>query len=284
MTSATIHAPGTVVEKLVSEKFSLQNRAVHLSLELREKQLLAALLDKHSNQYAAWALFPINDKESPLHTILEDELLGHSFSSVSVVATANSALLVPALYFKKESVKDYLDAQQLSKPDETPCYDYIKSLDSYNLYTFNRTLDILRKKYPNASFRHHSSIFLEYVLIENKGSKEDKVYAQVFANYMDVVVLQAGKLILSNRFYFTTSSDFMYYLLWVYEQMGLNTSATPCVFYGEIEKSSEIFKLASNYVKLISLGQRNEQSTYSIPLNSLSPHKYRSLFTQYLCI
>jgi hypothetical protein len=284
MSSATLNAPGTVVEKLTEEKFPIKNRSIHMSLELRENQLLAALLDKHTNTYMAWASYPINEKEANLNSILDDELVNQPALNTSIVFTANSALLVPALYFKKETVKDYLDTQQLNKADQTPCYDYVKNLDSYNLYTVDKSLHLLSKKYPNAVFRHHSSIFLEYILIENKNAKEDKVHVSIFSNYIDVAVLQAGKLILSNRYYFENSSDFIYNLLWVYEQMALDAQKVACVFYGEIEKSSEIFKLSSRYIKNVTLGQRNEQSSYSIPLNSLSAHKYRSLFTQYLCI
>ncbi|HWY97490.1 MAG TPA: DUF3822 family protein [Bacteroidia bacterium] len=283
MSIATIKVPGTTVEKLTEENFPLKNRRIHLSVEVREKQLLAALLDKHSNQYIAWASFPITETE-PIINSLKDEFLSTSTSSTSVVFTPNSSILVPALYFKKESVRNYLETQQLNKADECPCYDYIKNLDSYNLYTVSKNISVLQEKYPNAVFRHHTSIFLEYILIENKISKEDKVHVSIFTNYMDIAVLKEGKLILSNRYYFENGSDFIYNLLWVYEQMELNAEKVTCIFYGEVEKASEIFKLSSRYIKNVQLGQRNEQSAYSIPLNSLSAHKYRSLFTQYLCV
>lgn len=284
MASATIPVPGMAIEKIADTTLSLKSRSLHLSLEIRDKQVLAALLDKHANTYMAWALFPLDSRNNSLQTVLEDELFAGSFASVSVVFTENSALLVPALYFKKEALNDYLTAQQLNKPDEVACYDYIKNLDSYNLYTVNKNIELLRKKYPNATFRHHSSIFIEDILIENKGHKDDKIHVTVFDNCIEVIVLQGGKLILSNRFTYQNSSDFMYYLLWIYEQMGLSTENTHCVFYGEIEKQLEVFKLASKYIKHVEFGQRNEQSSYAAALNSLTAHKYRSLFTQYLCI
>ncbi|MGP8214062.1 MAG: DUF3822 family protein [Bacteroidia bacterium] len=283
MASNTLNISG-IVEKLTEEKFPLKDRSIHTSIEIREKQLVVAILDKHSNQYICWASFLLEEKGNTLNNILEDEFLTQPSSSISIVFTPNSSILVPSPYFNKESVKDYLDTQLFNKTDETPLYDYIKNLDSYVLYTVNKTYAMLRNKYPNALFRHHSSIFLEYILIENKSTKEDTVLACVFTNYMDIAVLQRGKLVLSNRYYFENSSDFIYYLLWIYEQMILDVEKVQCIFYGEIEKASEIYKLSSRYIKNVTLGRRNEQSTYSIPLSSLSAHKYRSLFTQYLCV
>ena len=280
--TATIKVPGTEVEKLTGEKFPLTNRNLHLSIELRENQLLAVLLDKRSNQYIAWASYPLN-KDNSLDKILEDEMLITPTSSVSVAFTSNNYILVPALYFKKEALKDYLTTQQLYKTDETPCYDYIKNLDSYNLYTTGKSLDTLRKKYPGASFRHSSSLFLEQLLTENKNSEDDKVFACVFSNYVDVAVIQSGKLLLSNRYQFQNTNDFIYNLLWVYEQLKLNAEKVPCIFYGEIEKDSEPYKLSSRYIKKLSTGDKG-MPPCTAPLNTLQPHTYHSLFTQYLCV
>jgi len=282
MASATIKAPGTSVEKLTDEKFPLSGRNIHLSVEVRETQLIAALLDKRSNKYVAWALFPIS-KDSSLDKILEDEILSVSASSVSVTFTQNNYILVPALYFKKEALKEYLSTQQLYKAEETPCYDYVKNLESYNLYTVGKNLDVLQKKYPGASFRHHSSLFIEQLLIENKGTEGDNVFVCVFNNYFDVAVIQQGKLVLSNRFQYQNANDFMYNLLWVYEQLKLNAEKVACTFYGEIEKSSDIFTLSSRYIKKTTMGDKGMPSC-TAPLLSLSPHKYHSLFTQYLCV
>ena len=282
--STTISNPDSVNELLTDEKLPLKNRSLHLSLELREEQLLASLLDKQNNQYIAWASFPVKGKESTLEKVLEEPIFNSS-ATVSIAFTLNSSLLVPALYFKKEAAIDYLKQQQLDKANETPSYDYIKNLDSYNLYTVNaKVLATLRDKFPSATVRHHASIFVEYLITENKNSQDDKVCVCVFNTYMDVVVLQGSKLILANRYYYENNSDFMYNLLWLYEQLKLNAEKTQCTFYGEIEKSSDIYSLSAKYIKKVKLGEKNEQASYSIPLNTLSPHKYRSLFTQFLCV
>jgi hypothetical protein len=283
-TSTTISNPGSVAELLTDEKLPLKNRSLHLSAELREEYLLACLFDKHSNQYIGWASYPVKGKENTLEKVLEEPIFNSS-ATVSIAFAPNSSLLVPALYFKKEAAIDYLKQQQLDKANETPSYDYIKNLDSYNIYTINaKTLATLRDKFPSAIVRHQSSIFVEYLITENKNSQEDKVSVCVFNTYMDVVVLQGSKLILANRYYYENNSDFMYNLLWVFEQLKLNAEKTLCTFYGEIEKSSEIYSLSAKYIKKIKLGDKNEQASYSIPLNTLSPHKYRSLFTQFLCV
>lgn len=270
---------------LTGEKFPLSGRSLHLAVEIREKELLCCLLDKHSNQYIALNTLNYDGKTSSLQELFKDTILTTEAAGISVVFAQNSSLLVPAPFFKKELVNDYLGFQQLDKVNETPCFDHITNLDSYNLYTVHHDLlTLVRKQYPNASFRHASSIFIEYVLIENKHHKNTKTFVTVYNTFMDVIILNEGKLLLSNRFYYSNSSDFIYHLLWVYEQLGLDNEKAPCIFYGDIEASSDTYASAGKYIKHVSLGGKNEQLKYAAALALLPAHKYRSLFTQYLCV
>lgn len=285
MVTASVHqTSANETEKLNSEKFPLKNRSLHLSAEIRENQVLACLLDKYINQYIAWASYLLSGKNSSLEKILEDEMMNTPAASISVTFTANSFVLVPALYFKKEEAHNYLHSQLLNKADEITCYDYIKNLDSYNIYTVNPNLALFRSKYPNAIFRHHSSIFIENILTENKNSQDTQVYVYVFTAYIDVMVLHTGKLILANRYYYKTTGDFMYHLLWVYEQLQLNADKTPCIFYGEIHKESEIYLLAVRYIKKVKPGESATLPSFAPELNSLPVYTHYSLFAQYLCV
>ena len=273
---------------LGDSKFLLKDKNLHLSLETREDLIAACLLDKDSNRYLAFAIYQPKheeDYQAFLQRIMKEEMFDIPTSSISVVFCQNSSMLVPSGFFKKESVSDYLKTQNLLKPRETPFYDYIKNLDSYNLYAVNfNLLSLLESTYTKATFRHHSSIFIEYLLMLNKGSKEDEVHVYVFSGYMDLVVLRSGKLILYNRFAYQTASDFTYYLIWVYEQLKLNNEKTKCIFYGEIDEKSDIYKTAEKYISNTGKSGKNSRFTYNPMLESLAPHRFYSLFMQYLCI
>lgn len=285
MATAQTSEKKAVKGMLTDEKFPLSGRSLHLSVEIRAKEVLCCLLDKHSNQYIALNTLGYDGKTSSLEGLLKDNILSTEASGISVVFAQNSSILVPAPFFKKELLNDYLGLQQLDKVNETPCFDHITNLDSYNLYTVhNDLLTLVRKHYPGASFRHASSIFIEYILIENKHHKDSKTFVSVYDSFMDVIILKEGKLTLSNRFYYSNGNDFIYHLLWVYEQLGLDNEKVPCVFYGDIDTSSDTYAIAGKYIKQVSLGGKNEQSRYAPALALLPAHKYRSLFTQYLCV
>jgi len=147
-----------------------------------------------------------------------------------------------------------------------------------------KRLYLLKEKYPHAAFRHHSSVFVEYLLALHKSNTKNEVHVCVFPGYMDVVALQAGKLILYNRYHIQTPNDFTYFLLWVYEELKLKPQDSPCFFYGDITEKSEMFGLALKYLKNIRLAEKTKRFTFSNQLDSLPAHAYYSLFMQYLCI
>jgi len=133
----TIPADKQEQERFALDKISLANKNLHLSVEVREDTILACLLDKAGNQYLAWASYNRKDTKNvkrPLSVILKEEMLNVKCSSSSVVFTHNSAMLIPSAFFSKESVRDYLKQQNLFKPGETPCSDFIKNNDCYSVY------------------------------------------------------------------------------------------------------------------------------------------------------
>ncbi len=278
-------------DRFALDKASLLNKNLHLSVEVREANLFASLLDKDNNQYLSWASYSRKDDKNirkPLDDILKEEMLNYKCSSSSVMFTHNSAMLIPSAFFSPESVNDYLKQQNLIKPGETPCSDFIKNNDCYSVYAVD-TSDYthLKEKYPQAVFRHHSSIFVEYLMALRIGGNPrvlGEVHVYVFNGYMDVVALQADKLLLYNRYHIQTSNDFTYFLLWLYEELKLKPEDSPCFLYGEILEKSEMFDMAWKYLKNVRIADKTNRFTFSPMVDSLPAHRYYSLFMQYLCI
>lgn len=278
-------------EIFASDKNSLSGKNLHLSIEVREDSVLACLLEKDTNEYVAWGCLSRKSDRNVkrlLVTILKEEIFNFRCSSSSIVWVHNSAMLVPSAFFSQELLRDYLTHQNLMKPGERPSSDFIKNNDCYSIYAADSNdYYVLKEKYPHAVFRHHSSIFVEYLLAlhpPQAGYNKNEVHVYVFPGYMDVVALQAGELILYNRYYIQTANDFTYFLLWVYEELKLKTEDTSCIFYGDITEKSDMYGLALKYIKNIRMAEKTTRFSFASKLEKLPAHSYYSLFMQYLCI
>jgi hypothetical protein len=77
------------------------------------------------------------------------------------------------------------------------------------------------------------------------------MFVNVHTSTFDILVLKGEKLILANSFSFHTKEDFIYYILFTAEQLGLDTDTFQLSFLGNIEKASEIYKIAYQYIRNI---------------------------------
>ena len=80
-------------------------------------------------------------------------------------------------------------------------------------------------------------------------SEEKKVYVNVSSKSFDVVVIQNKKLQFSNSFEFETKEDFIYYILFTFEQLNLDVEKVKLYFTGDIELESEIYNSTYQYIR-----------------------------------
>jgi hypothetical protein len=97
-------------------------------------------------------------------------------------------------------------------------------------------------------YKHVHSVFIEK-LLQLKAVSEKTMFVNVSKNNVTIAVLKEQEVFLLNSFSYETKEDFIYYILFTSEQLGLNTNEFPLFFTGAIEKESEIYKTTYQYVR-----------------------------------
>lgn len=69
----------------------------------------------------------------------------------------------------------------------------------------------------------------------------------------EIVVTKNQQLLLFNTFLYQTLEDFIYYLLFTFEQLQLNPEVVPLQFVGAISEENEFFKIAYRYIRNCSI-------------------------------
>ena len=105
-------------------------------------------------------------------------------------------------------------------------------------------LEAFNQLLPNTPIEHHIS----QIITENVKSNSDNcVYCSVRKKKFDVVVTNDGKLQLINSFTFETTEDLVYYLLNIYEKLGLNTEKCP-VYLLNVDENPDRKKMLEKYL------------------------------------
>ncbi|QNM86748.1 DUF3822 family protein [Polaribacter pectinis] len=181
----------------------------------------------------------------------KDTNLQHDFSNVTVIHQNNLSTLVPNKYFVEERLADYLNFNIKTLATDFITFDEIDNMEAKNVYVpYVNINNYLFQNFGEFEYKHHISVLLKK-LLETTNTVEKTMFVNVSKASLDLVVLQNNKLLFSNSFSFETKEDFIYYILFVAEQLELNTEVFPLYFMGEVKITSDIYKIAFAYIRNI---------------------------------
>ena len=103
------------------------------------------------------------------------------------------------------------------------------------------------------NYKHSSSILVDKLLDLSKNNDDKKMYVHKSVAHFEIVVVQNQQLLLFNSFDYNTPEDFIYYILFAAEQLGLNPENFNLELIGGINKNDAFYDIVYKYVRNISL-------------------------------
>ena len=249
----------------------------HLAVEIGLRHLSYCIINNKTYNVEYLNKFIIENDCFDL--INEDEIIKLDFASSSVVFTDLPSTLIPDELFDKENSKKILELT-------SNVYDLIRSdllsdINTHLIYTIPDLInDIAFTFFPNAKQKAQQSLLIEQFikLDENKNN----AYIYIGENSLNITAFKNGKLLLNNSFDFETKEDILYYTLFAFEQLKLNTETVSTRLYGEIIKGDEKHQLLYEYIRNIKFGSRPHHLNFSSEFNKIPEHQFYGLFSQYI--
>lgn len=199
-----------------------------------------------------------------------DLYLQNDFIAVKVIHQNNLSALVPNHFFNEKKMASYLNFNIKTLATDFITFDDLENLEAKNIYIpYVNINNYLFQNFGEFEYKHHSTVLIEKLLKSNK-IKEKIMYVNVSKTTLDIVVLENEKLILSNTFSYNSKEDFIYYLLFVAEQLNLDVQEFPLYFMGEINLESQTYKITYKYIKNVSFLESNNTifNEFNIPSHS----------------
>lgn len=213
----------------------------------------------------------------------ENELAKHKYKDVVVLWESHRSTLVPNALFDPAEQETYFHFNHGSETDEKIYADKLKTTEVFNVYAI--PLD-LEKNISVASFRirHHASVFIESMMVFSKHTLLPKqVFVNVHSGFFDMLVTENGRLLFYNSFAYKTAEDFIYFVLFVYEQLKLSPENNGVILSGEILKNSALFDMLYKYVRNIDFALPGEQYANSYIMKDIPAHTIQNLLSTVLC-
>ena len=188
------------------------------------------------------------------HNFNSNEVLQYSFSKITVIHDNEMMALVPSAIFEEEHLSDYLKYNTKIFKTDFITYDVIKNDDIMVVYIpFVNINNYIFERFGSFEYKHNTTVALDQILQIQKNTNDQSMYINVNATYFDLVVTQQNELQLYNRFEYQTKEDFIYYILFTAEQLGLNPEHFECTLMGSIKEDDSLFSIAYKYIRNVSL-------------------------------
>ena len=176
---------------------------------------------------------------------------------------------VPAPFYKESEARALLSLEcELGVSTDVVALE-LKELDGYLLTAVPQQLNRFFQSYFSQFSWHHPVARRLTKMAQTEKSSAAHVYGM--NDRFDLLLFgDDGKLLLTNSYPYQTPEDFVYYLLFVLEQTGLNRLEVPVLLDGFIRSDSPLFNLAYKYIRHVRVARPASDGD---PLMWLGPSK-----------
>jgi hypothetical protein len=131
------------------------------------------------------------------------------------------------------------------------------------------THQLINESFPHARIFACASPLTEYFTCQSREANNRRLYVLFHPNRMEVFALDKGKLLLINSFNSKHTSDHIYYLLYVWQQLGYSQEKDQLFLTGEVESKDALLAELKRFLRQVEF----------LPIQSTLPFDIQSLMT-----
>ena len=246
------------------------------------------IFDTEEQKFLSLKHFHLYEKNVPLEDLIaelqeKEQWNINEFKSVKIIIDNNLNTFVPKEYYQKEQENNYLSLLNIMGEATTTNADSLNN-DIYNIYPILSDIDNVLKISDKIKLYHASSIKVDSLIKEfSERIQGTRAFVNVKNNSYELTIINDTKLIFHNYFNFNTKEDFLYFILFTFEQLKIDNETIPLYFMGLIEEKSVIVELCSRYIRNIRFFNRNNNYNYINELDSIPYYYYYILYSSVSC-
>ncbi|PHN01775.1 DUF3822 family protein [Flavilitoribacter nigricans] len=183
----------------------------------------------------------------------EDEKLHFNYRQVKVAFSKGVFCMVPQRLFQEEEKATYLGHLAKIRRSGNILSDNISQHQAELVYEVEESaLQEIDRYFTRAPKRNLHTILLESMRSHAATQASYHVAVHVTQKQLLIYAFDRTNLMLLNAYRYNSAQDFLYYVLLVYEQLGLKTGGVPLYLAGRILEDSDIYRLLIRYIRKLS--------------------------------
>lgn len=184
---------------------------------------------------------------------------------VTVIHQNTLFSLVPKALFQEDTPEDYLKLNSRLLQTDFIAHDHIATCDFVVVYVpLTNVNNYFFDLYGSFTFLHAATHYIDTILASERNGNPLKMFVKLHKNQMDILVTSGKQIQLFNSFDYSTPEDFIYYILFIAEQLQLNPETVSLQLSGKISKEDSFFDIAYTYIRHITIEKENNTNTLHI--------------------
>ena len=277
--------------ELLDETLDINNTPLyHLSIQSTLDGFLFAILDPAGSKYLGLKRYRFERTANPdqqynqIKKIMEqDPFLQRPYHGVSCIHNDTRSTLLPAALFDRDHLKLYFEFNHVINDLDELHYNYLKQADAYLIFpVYSEIANLYLKTWLNTRFFHQSTPLIDALM---SGENETGVLAGInfSEDHFDIIVKENRHLKYHNNFRFRSEEDLIYFILFVFDKLGLDQENTAVILSGEIDKFSDRPSLMKRYFRNMTYHPAPSGFKYPPAFHKIQEHSLLSLLRLYHC-
>ncbi|MBK7967493.1 MAG: DUF3822 family protein [Bacteroidetes bacterium] len=195
-----------------------------------------------------------------------------------------AAALVPNALFEPSSAIEQLQFLVPVGTENEILSDEMRQLEARHLFAIPTGIyELITSWFPTVEFHHTGTAMIEYLLSKYKNHHEPLLHINAGDRMAEIIVNKGKNLLFYNSFEIHTPEEFVYYILFVCEQLHLNPETLKVTFSGNMELTDAAYMLTTKYIRHTGLNDRPDNYSFAEEFDQILPHQYFHIFSQLVC-
>ncbi len=272
---------------LIDETFDINNTENYeLSIQFFLNGFSFCIFDKIRQKFIFLERNTFNDNDLIISELENNKYFKYNYKTIKILIESEKSTLLPEGLFSDENInKIYKFNFGDKSKNETIIYNKLKTAQVYNIFTINNLLlNKIKLIFNKYNIYHQLSPFIESNLKQHKNKlQKPKLFINSCNNFFDIIIIQNNEIILSNSYKYTNIEDFVFYVMYIYDQLKLNPEEIETEISGIIDIKTELYKFLKKYIKKVIIPKRPKDFTYSYTFNQVKQQEFYNLFNLILC-
>lgn len=203
--------------------------------------------------FASKTITPASMLEEVKNIFKNNELLHNTYKEVVLIHHNELHTFVPQAYFDEDILSSYLQNTVKVFENDFVSFDELDALEMNNVYIpFVNINNYIFDSFGEFTYLHSSTVFLQNILKTNNVTNK-AMFVNVYKNNFQLIVVENNQLVLSNYFNYQSKEDFVYYVLFVVEQLKMDPNSFVLTLYGNIKEKDDTYQILYKYVRNVNI-------------------------------